>query len=159
MPRYAVLACPCGEPWATETRHARATCPGCGASAETATRRRLWEGDDARAARQAAGAMRALAAGAPPAALADAEARQARHDSPEDAAAAKAQGITNRSDRAEAVALWLTRLVGQPTHAQLVDALAKAGLERARAEREVVRMLATDYLMEPRAGTYRVLDA
>lgn len=83
----------------------------------------------------------------------------ARHDSPEDAAAAKAHGIENRSRRAEEVAVWLTRLVGQPSHAQLVDALAKAGIDRVRAEREIVRMLAMDYITEPRAGSYRVLAA
>lgn len=156
--RYAVLACPCGEPWATETRHATATCPRCGAAADVASRKRLWQGDDARAAREAAGMARATAAGAP-SSLLEPVAREARHDSPEDAAAAQAKAITNRSDRAEVVAMWLTRLVGQPSHAQLVDALGRAGLDRSRAEREVVRMLATDYLMEPRAGHYRVIDA
>lgn len=155
--RFAVLACPCGQPWVAETRHAQATCPGCGGRADVATRKHLWHGDDASAARQAAADARARAAGADPHLLAPAP-REARHDSPEDAAAAQAKAILNRSDRAEAVALWLTRLVGQASHAQLLDALGRAGLDPVRAEREVVRMLAMDYLMEPRAGHYRVIE-
>ena len=158
LARFAVLSCRCGEVWAAETRHARVACPRCGDAADLSTRKRLWQGDDGAAARKATAQLRAQAAGAPALDLTP-EARPARHDSPEDAAAAKAAGITNRSDRAEAVALWLTRLVGVPTHAQLVDALQRAGLDAPRAEREVVRMLAMDYLTEPRAGTYRVLDA
>lgn len=156
--RYAVVPCPCGERWAAETRHARLTCPRCGQAADLATRKRLWQGDDAGAARKAAATLRAEAAGADFALLAPAP-KEARHDSPADAAAAKASAIANRSGRAEAVALWMTRLVGQPTHAELVDAMGKAGLDRVRAEREVVRMLAMDYLMEPRAGSYRVVEA
>ena len=156
--RFAVIPCPCGERWAAETRHATVACPRCGESADLATRQRLWQGDDAGQARKATAALRAEAAGADPAALVR-EPKDARHDSPADAAAAKASAITNRSDRAEAVALWMTRLVGLPTHAELVDALGKAGLDRVRAEREVVRMLAMDYLMEPRAGSYKVIQA
>ena len=156
--RFAVLACPCGERWAAETRHAAVSCPRCGQAADLATRKRLWQGDGATEARAAAAALRAHAAGADPLLL-EAAPREARHDSLADAAAAKARAITNRSDRAEAVALWLTRLAGQPTHAELVDALGKAGLDKARAEREVTRMLATDYLMEPRAGSYKVIGA
>ena len=156
--RYAVLPCPCGELWAAELRHASVSCPRCGQAADTATRKRLWQGDDAAAARKAAGTLRAQAAGAD-ARLLEPEPRAVRHDSPADAAAAKASGITNKSDRAEAVALWMTRLVGQPTHGQLVDALQRAGLDKARAEREVTRMLAMDYLMEPRAGSYKVIGA
>ncbi len=156
--RFAVLACPCGEVWAAELRHASVSCPRCGKPADLATRKRLWEGESAADARKAAGTLRAQAAGAA-AALLEPAPREARHDSPADAAAAKARAITNRSDRAEAVALWMTRLVGQPSHAELVDALGKAGLDKARAEREVTRMLAMDYLMEPRAGSYKVIDA
>lgn len=156
--RYAVIPCPCGERWATETRHARVTCPRCGQGGDLGARLKLWKGDDPKAAREAAAGLRAQAAGAPTALL-QAPPPLPRHDSPADAAAAKAGGITNRSDRAEAVALWMTRLVGQPSHDDLVDALARAGLDRMRAEREIVRMLAMDYLMEPRAGAYRVIDA
>jgi hypothetical protein len=156
--RFAVIACPCGERWAVETRHARVACPRCGSSADLATRQRLWQGDTAEEAALAAGSMRAQAAGAI-AVMLERPKAPARHDSPADAAAAKAGGITNKSDRAEAVALWLTRLVGQPSHDELVAALTKAGLDRARAEREVHRMLAMDYLMEPRAGSYKVIDA
>lgn len=156
--RYAVLPCPCGEAWAAELRHATVRCPRCGQAAETATRKRLWQGDDAAQARQAAAALRASAAGADPTRLA-APARDVRHDSAADAAAAQAARYANASRRAEQVALWLTRLQGGATHGELLDALAKAGLDPGRAEREVVRMLACDILTEPRAGTYRVLDA
>lgn len=155
--RFAVLACPCGERWAVETRHAKVACPGCRLTADLVTRQRLWQGDDAAAASQAAGALRAAAAGAPQ--VLEPPLREARHDSPLDAAAAQAAGVVNKSDRAEVVALWMTRLVGSPSHTQLVDALQRAGLDATRAEREVMRMLAMDYLMEPRAGTYRVLEA
>jgi hypothetical protein len=65
--------------------------------------------------------------------------------------------VTNRSARAETVALWMSRLAGPTPHDALVQALLKAGLDRTRAEREIVRMLAMDYLMEPRAGSYQVL--
>ena len=133
-------------------------CPRCGATAKPSERVHLWSGDSARDARAAVASLRAEAAGASPLLLVR-EPREARHDSPEDAAAAQARAITNRSDRAEAVALWMTRLVGQPTHGQLVEAMLKAGLDKARAEREVTRMLAMDYLMEPRAGSYKVIDA
>ncbi len=156
--RFAVLACPCGERWAVETRHAKVACPGCRQAADLVTRQRLWQGDDAVAASQAAGALRAAAAGAPTGTL-EAQNQEVRHDSPVDAAAAQAAGVVNKSDRAEVVALWMTRLVESPSHAQMVDALQRAGLDATRAEREVMRMLAMDYLMEPRAGTYRVLDA
>lgn len=157
MTRFAAIPCPCGEVWAAETRHARVTCPRCGKGAELAARKRLWQGDRAEDAAQAVAALRAQAAGAP--AIPPPAPRVARHDSLHDAAAAKANGIINRSDRAEAVALWMTRLAGQPSHDDLVQALQRAGLDRSRAEREIVRMLAMDYLMEPRAGSYRVLDA
>ena len=156
--RFAIIPCPCGERWATETRHARVTCPRCGTSGELAARLVLWQGDDASAAREAAASLRAQAAGAPKSLL-ERPVPVARHDSVADAAAAKASSITNRSDRAEAVALWMTRLAGQPTHADLLDALTRAGLDKARAEREIVRLLAMDYLMEPRAGSYKVIDA
>lgn len=156
--RFAVLGCSCGERWAAETRHARVSCPRCGQAADLATRQRLWQGDDATAARLAAGDLRAQAAGACALVL-ERPTKNVRHDSPADAAAAQAAGIINKSDRAEAVALWMTRLVGPTPHGDLVDALRRAGLDAARAEREITRMLAMDYLTEPRAGTYRVLDA
>lgn len=156
--RFAVIACPCTETWAVETRHARVSCPRCGKGAELATRQRLWQGDTADDARKAAGSLRAQAAGGTGLVL-ERPVPAARHDSPADAAAAKGSGIVNRSDRAEVVALWLTRLVGQPSHDDLVDALVKSGLDKSRAEREVHRMLAMDYLMEPRVGSYKVIDA
>lgn len=156
--RFAVLSCACGEPWAAETRHAKVSCPRCGHAADLATRQRLWQGDDATAARAAAATLRAQAAGALESTLA-VPAKPARHDSPADAAAAQAAGITNKSDRAETVALWMTRLVGATRHADLLDALQRAGIDSARAEREILRMLATDYLTEPRAGSYRVIGS
>jgi hypothetical protein len=162
--RFAVVACSaCRAPWAVELRHATASCPSCHAPVEVAARTRLWQGDDAREAQAAVGHHRAAMAGGP-AALAAVQAlaprRPApRHDSPADAAAAQASGLANKSARAEAVALWMTRLLGQVPHADLLEALGKAGIERPRAEREVVRLLATDVMVEPRAGHYRVLDA
>lgn len=156
--RFAVISCPCPETWAVETRHAKVACPRCGKAAELATRHRLWQGDTADDARKAAGTLRAQAAGATGLIL-ERPAPPARHDSAADAAAAKASGIRSKSERAEAVALWLTRLVGQPSHDDLVEALVRSGLDNGRAEREVHRMLAMDYLMEPRAGSYKVIDA
>ena len=125
-------------------------------------RARLWLGDDARQAQAAAAHHRAALSGGLHAVQVQESSRQrspSRHDSPADAAAAQAGGIANKSARAEAVALWMTRLVGLVPHADLVAAMGKAGLPAERAEREVVRLLATDLMMEPRAGHYRVLDA
>lgn len=162
--RFAVVACSaCRQPWAVELRHLGATCPACQEPVELRERVRLWAGDDAREAQAAVAHHRAALAGGAPAlaAVAAAAPRRpaARHDSPTDAAAAQAAGIVNKSARAEAVALWMTRLVGAVPHADLVAAMAKADIPPDRAEREVVRMLAMDLLMEPRAGQYRVLDA
>lgn len=85
--------------------------------------------------------------------------RVARHDTAIDAAAASSRGIANKSQRAEMVALTLTRATRDMAHADLVEALLRSGLDRERAEREVVRMLACDILTEPRAGRYKVIDA
>ena len=160
---FAVVACSaCRKPWAVELRHATASCPECRTSYDLATRKPLWQGENAREAQAAVAHHRAAMAGGLAAVQAEAlrpRRPEPRHDSPADAAAAQASGIVNLSSRAEAVALWLTRLVGTPTHAQLIDGMAKAGLDGARAEREVVRMLATDILMEPKAGVYRLVDA
>jgi DNA-directed RNA polymerase subunit RPC12/RpoP len=154
--RYAVIACSlCRQPWAIEQRNQTAKCPACSRVVAIAGRLKLWEGDNGLQAAEAAGRQRA--SGFDVAALENQGAKVPRHDSPADAAAAQAQGIINQSRRAESVATWMTRLVGQPSHQQLVEAMAKAGLEQQRAEREIVRMLACDYLTEPRAGTYRVL--
>lgn len=118
------------------------------------TRTHLWTGDNGRAAAAAAASLRAKAAGAPD--LSPNE-PMPRHDCLSDAAAAQARGLVNKSRRAEAVALWMNRLGGDALHADLVEAMVAAGLDAERAEREIVRMLATDYLGEPRAGRYRVL--
>lgn len=152
--RFAVLACPCGQRWAVETRHETVRCPGCAKVHEAGRRTPLWLGETAQEATRAVQEALAHAAGVPIPATVP---RVARHDSPRDAAAAQASSVINKSARAERVALWMTRLVGQPSHDELVDALQRAGLDRLRAEREIVRMLATDYLVEPRAGTYRTL--
>lgn len=159
MDRFAVVACSaCRQPWAVELRHAEAACPACKAKAPLASRVHLWSGDDARAAQAAVAHHRAaLAGGAVAVASLQARRPDARHDSPGDAAAAQAAGLVNKSARAEAVALWMTRLVGATPHAELIAAMGKAGIPPERAEREVVRMLATDLLMEPRAGHYRLL--
>lgn len=153
--RFGVLSCTCKEIWAVELRHAAVRCPQCRKSLDTTTRKPLWVGATAMEAAEAAGQFRAQAAGVPIPVRAIAT---PRHDSPAQAAAAQAIAVTNKSARAELVALWMTRLVGQPTHDDLREALEHAGLDRARAEREIMRMLAMDYLMEPRAGSYRVLE-
>jgi hypothetical protein len=158
---YAVVVCSaCRKPWAVELRHATVSCPGCGTPYDRAARKPLWQGEDARAAQAAVAHHRAATAGGLAAVQAFKPYRaEARHDSPADAAAAQAAGIVNLSARAEAVTLWMTRLVGAVPHAALVEAMGLAGIDRARAEREVVRLLATDVMMEPKAGHYRILDA
>jgi hypothetical protein len=158
---FAVVVCtPCRRPWVAELRHATASCPSCRTPYDLAARKPLWQGEDARAAQAAAAHHRAAMAGGL-AAVQGLQPRRAepRHDSPADAAAAQAGGLVNLSARAEAVALWMTRLAGPVPHRALVEAMEKAGIDRARAEREVVRMLATDVMVEPKAGHYRVLDA
>jgi predicted RNA-binding Zn-ribbon protein involved in translation (DUF1610 family) len=161
LSRYAVVVCTaCRAPWAVESRHTTASCPSCHAQVEVAARTRLWQGDDAREAQAAVGHHRAaLAGGLAAVQRSTARRPEPRHDSATDAAAAQASGLANKSARAEAVALWMTRLVGQVTHCDLVEAMGKAGLDADRAEREVVRLLATDVMVEPKAGLYRVLDA
>lgn len=158
--RFAVVACSaCRKPWAVELRHATATCPSCRSSVDVATRAQLWAGDDAREAQAAVAHHRAaLAGGAQAVAALQPHRAEPKHDSPADAAAAQAVGIVNKSARAEAVALWLTRLCGMASRRDLLEAMAKADLDRGRAEKEIVRMLATDVMVEPRAGFYRVLD-
>ncbi len=131
----------------------------------TGTRRRLWEGEDGREAQRVAAElatqMATLHRGAgalhppplePPRPL-------VQHDTPVDAAAAAGRRERNASRRAEAVTVALTRLLGEHDHAETLSALQRAGIPAARAEQEIVRMLATDYLFEPRVGHYRVLDA
>lgn len=82
-----------------------------------------------------------------------------RHDSPVAAAAAKANAVVNKSQKAEAIALWLTRLLGDASHQDYHDAMRMAGLDVERAEKEITRMLAMDVIFEPRAGSYRSLEA
>lgn len=157
MARFQVASCPrCGEPWATEARHTSASCPRCRTRCDLAALRAAWTGDDAREAQRAAAAARAARHGAP--APPEPPERLPRHDSPGDAAAAQAQGIASKSGRAEAVALWMTRLAGGARHDELRLALQGAGLDLGRAEAEIVRMLACDVLFEPRAGFYRTLQ-
>lgn len=161
MPRFAVVACStCRSAWAVELRHATSTCPACNGEVDLRGRSKLWMGDDARQAQAAVAHHRAaLAGGLQAVQQLKPHRAEPRHDSPADAAAAQAGGIVNKSARAEAVALWMTRLLGLVPHGELVAAMAKAGIPAERAEREVVRLLATDLMMEPRAGHYRVLDA
>lgn len=160
---YAVVArSRCRMPWAVDLRHARATCPRCQTGADLARRRRLWEGDDARAA-QAAAAHVAAACSAPEGQALEqvrltAEPQLPRHDVPTDAAAAQARRVRGTCARADAVAAWLTRLQGGAEHDELVATLVKAGLDASRAEKEVVRMLACDVLFEPRPGFYQALE-
>ncbi len=82
-----------------------------------------------------------------------------RHDDPLDAAAAKARAVRNLSERAELLALWGTRLMDGLDHDILMEGLRRAGLPGDRAQKEIVRMLATDVIFEPRPGQYRHLDA
>ena len=157
VPRFAVVECPrCGDAWSAELRNASSACPRCRTRCDLRKAQISWTGDDAREAQGAAASRRANGHET----LLELPTPQAvpRHDSALDAAAAKGQGITNRSDRAEAVALWLTRLQGGGRHEALLEALERAGLDRDRATREVVRMLAMDLLWEPRAGFYRTLQ-
>ncbi len=143
------------------------TCPRCQTSVDVRRRRRFWEGPDAIEARAAAGRVAAAfaqgldpadgSADGPEQALIDRR-PAVRHDTPMDAAAAKGRQHTNKSARAEEVALWMTRLVGDVAHDDLVAALQRSGLDFDRAEREVTRMLAADVIFEPRAGHYRHLD-
>lgn len=124
-------------------------------------RQRLWSGDDARAGQSSAAELRGQMAGADPAHLIGLglPERRVRHDGPVEAAAAKARNITNKSARAEAIALWLTRMCDTATHDDYLDAMRKAGLDEARAEQEVIRMLACDVIYEPRAGHYAALES
>lgn len=140
-------------------RQASASCPSCNTRCEPGTRRHLWRGESPQEAQAAAAQLRLpKGANATIQALAEPKARASpRHDSPVDAAAAQGSGITNKSERAAAVAKALCRLQGAVPHGELVAAFVKAGLEAERAEAEVVRMLATDVLIEPRAGAYRWL--
>lgn len=155
---FAVVGCShCHEPWAVDLRYDTSSCPRCGTKAELARRTRLWQGDDARDAQRAAADLRAGDGHATVTALAD-DRHLPRYDSPVDAAAAKAAAVVNQSQRADIVAWWLTRLVGDAGHDDYVTAMERAGLQPDRAEKEITRMLATDVIYEPRAGTYRVLE-
>jgi hypothetical protein len=126
----------------------------------------LWQGGSAHEAATAAAAVRAaILQGRTPedaatavAAIAPAP-RDARHDSPLDAAAAKARAFVNKSQRADAVALWLTRLLGAATEDDYLATLHRAGLSAPRAEKEILRMLACDVIFEPSPGRYQALGA
>ncbi len=166
MSRFVVVVCSrCHRAWSAESRHHHSSCPRCPASVDLRRRRRFWEGDDAATARQAAAAVNAaLEQGIDPQDAAEAirllapEERTARHDSAIDAAAAKARPLVNKSQRAEAVALWLTRLQGPSSDDDYMAALRKAGLAHERAEKEIIRMLACDVVFEPRPGHYAALQ-
>jgi hypothetical protein len=156
---FAVVECPCGQAWCVELRHESSTCPRCGTKADLKRRRRLWQGDSAQEARAALatlGATRNKAQSAVESLRLPAARAFPRHDSPMEAAAAAGRP-RNHSKRAEEVARVLDRL-GPMGHEELVEALGKAGLDAKRAEAEVVRMLATDFLLEPRPGQYRVVE-
>lgn len=143
----------CGAPWAVDARHAQVTCPGCGKKQERRTRLPLWEGDAPLEAREAVARLRQGARALPNVP------RMARHDSPADAAAAQARTIVSVGRRAEATATWFARVHGTMSHDELVAALEKAGIPTDRAGKEIVRMLATDILTEPRAGRYALVPA
>ncbi|MEA3190372.1 MAG: hypothetical protein QOD77_954 [Thermoplasmata archaeon] len=149
---FGVAQCGCGQAWAVELRHAQAACPRCRRAVALEPARLRWSGGSAAEAR----AVVATLGGAVPEALT--RPRLPRHDSPVEAAAAQGAGIANKSSRAELVALALSRLCGVAARDDLLEALEKAGLERKRAEAELVRMLAMDVLLEPRAGFYRMVD-
>lgn len=140
-----------------ELRHAKSRCPRCGRLAELKRRTRLWEGASAKDAQAAAARMRAGESQSVVATLQE-DRPVPRHDDPIGAAAAQANAVTNQSQKAEAIALWLTRLMGDADHDAYIDAMTRAGLARQRAEKEMIRMLAMDIIFEPRAGHYRVLE-
>jgi hypothetical protein len=159
---FAVVACSsCRQPWAVEQRHATVTCPACRKTVELAHRTQLWSGQDAREAQRQAAHFRAELTGKGVSAKVSlyqpGQARPSRHDSPAEEAAASGRGIANKGSRAEMVASTLVRLRGPVPHAELVASLQLAGLDEARAEAEVTRMLAMDILLEPKAGQYRVV--
>lgn len=163
---FAVIACGCSNAWAVDLRAKTSRCTACGRNQDIATRHRHWTGETAAEARTAAGRIRAaLAQGIPleDTALAESlileDPRPASHDSPIDAAAAKGRDIRNLSDRAEEVALWMTRLEGPSSEPRLLEALVKAGLSSERAGKEITRMLACDVTYEPKAGFYASLSS
>ncbi len=163
--QYAVVGCQCGNVWSLELRHSTSTCTGCRSTVDVARRRRLWQGNDLREAQAQAAAHRTAkqlghAESETAAALQSLEPqrRLAQHDSPVDAAAAKARRIANKSARADAVALWLTRLEGDFTEESWLTAMKKAGVAGERAEKELVRMLACDVVYEPLVGRYAALE-
>ncbi len=160
------MACSgCKEPWSVELRHKRVTCPRCQKSVDLDRRQRFWEGDNATEARAAAGSLRASMIQGIPVDVANRRLRDAedipiaRHDSPLDAAAAKGRAIRNLSARADEVANWLTRLLGPTKHDDFVAALVKSGIPSERAEKEIIRMLSTDVIYEPRVGSYSSLSS
>lgn len=160
---YGVVACtPCRAPWLVELRHSTSTCPRCGHRVELSRRRRLWQGDSLAEAKAAVAAHRAaMAQGTDlPSAAAAVAAPQplVRHDDPVDAAAAQARRERNASHRADLLAVWLTRLLGEADHDTYLTAMGRAGIPAARREKEITRMLATDVIYEPRAGRYRTLE-
>ncbi len=162
-PVYAVIACSaCRMPWLIELRHATASCPRCQKRVDVARRTRLWQGEDQRQAQAAVAAHRAaMATGQPVAQIVEAlrpEEPLARHDDPLDAAAAQARQARNLSERADLLALWGTRLMDGLDHDILMEGLRRAGLPGERAAKEIVRMLATDVIFEPRPGHYRHLE-
>ncbi len=130
---------------------------------ESKRRTRLWQGDDLRQAQAAVALHRAaMAQGTTLQAAQSAlrpDAPLPRYDDPVDAAAAKARGTINKSERAELVLLWLTRLQESVPHDDAVRSLRRAGLDDERSEKEIVRMLAGDVIFEPKAGFYRHLEA
>ncbi len=146
-----------------ELRHATVSCPRCHKRVEVKRRTRLWQGDDLKEARSAVALHRAAAAQGTSLEAASFSLRPdapvPRYDDPVDAAAAKGRGTTNKSDRADLVLLWLTRLQEDVPHDDAIRALRRSGLDAERAEKEVVRMLAGDVIFEPRAGSYRHLEA
>jgi DNA-directed RNA polymerase subunit RPC12/RpoP len=162
--QYAVIACSqCRNPWLIELRHTNVACPGCRHRVAVARRTRLWQGDSMNEAQQAVALHRAAFAQDTNIVAAAAIMRMpsplARHDDPLDAAAAKCKAIRNASARADELGKWLTRLVGQASHDTWLDGLSRAGLDPERAQKELVRMLATDVIFEPRAGFYAHLGS
>jgi hypothetical protein len=157
---YAVVACrQCNNAWAVDRRNATASCPHCNAKADRQHQLALWEGEDARAAQAATAQKRAAAGGVHGQQLAmlAAPVRMPRHDSVLDAAAAQVRHVTNKSDRAEAVARWMERLASPFRHEDLIAALERAGLDAKRCHDEVIRLLSNDILLEARPGLYRVI--
>lgn len=151
--KFAAIVCPrCRGGWTVESRHESARCPRCNTTVTVKERKAIWEGDDIDGG-QAALAIHNGGSGLTLHGQRPRSAAALPHESATMAAASQATGIVNRSEKAEAVARALFA-TSTATHDDLLQALVEAGLDTGRAEVEIIRLLGTDFLMEPRPGRY-----